>query len=437
MKINPIKSIQGKISLPGDKSITHRAIILSALTENRVIIRNPLISEDTLATLNGLSKLGVHYESRKDMLIINGEGLKMSHARRNCTINIDCGNSGSTMRFLAGLLSGLKVRAVLTGDSSLSRRPMQRIISPLSLLGARIYSENNDGHAPLLIEPAHPSGKDIRTSISSAEVKTSILLAGLLADGKTSITEPMKSRDHTERMLFFLHAPISLEGNKVSIYGHSALYGDEISVPGDISSAAYFLALALILPESRILIKNCGINPTRTGLLDSIRKMGGKIRIFNKRMYGCEPVADIEAESSMLHGISIGSEDIPSMIDELPVLSVLAAYSSGVTIVRGAGELRKKESDRINLIISNLKKMNVACREYEDGFEIEGIYNSSGEKIRDIKGADIETEKDHRIAMAFTIACLAASSESDIRDSESVSISYPDFYKDLKKLIQQ
>lgn len=436
MKIIPIKSIKGNLNLPGDKSITHRAMILSALTEDRIIIKNPLISADTLATLNGLSKLKIKSEAIENGLIIYGDGLKIPHADRNKLIQIDCGNSGSTMRFMAGLLSGLKVKACLTGDSSLLKRPMQRIIDPLTDLGANISSKRNDGLAPLFIEPALLSGRDdIRTNIPSAEVKTSILLAGLMADGKTKITELLKSRDHTERMLLFLHAPISVEENTISIYGHSHLHGNEILIPGDISSAAYFIALALILPESRIIIKGCGINPSRTGFLNSIRKMGGNIKIFNERMYGFEPVADIMAETSMLHGIRIESRDIPSMIDELPILAVLSAYSCGVTSVRGAGELRKKESDRISLIINNLKKMNVSCKEFDDGFEIEGIYGSSGEKIREIRGSEIDTEKDHRIAMAFTIACLHAYSESDIKDAESVSVSYPDFFKDLESLL--
>jgi 3-phosphoshikimate 1-carboxyvinyltransferase len=416
------KSLKGEVIPPPDKSISHRAIIITSLAEGRSLIRNFLHAEDPLRTLNAFRQMGVDIEVKKDEIIINGKGL--INSLKEPKKPIYCGNSGTTMRLLCGVLAGQPFSAELTGDPSLRRRPMQRVISPLTKMGAVFRSEN--GYPPLFIKGGRLSPIEYRSPVASAQVKSAILLAGLYCEGITSVIEPQRSRDHTERMLKAAGVNIEIKGLKVSVTGRSCLNPLEITIPGDFSSASFFIVAATIIHDSNIVIRDIGINPTRTGLIDILKKMGADIRIENKREVSGEPIADIYVRHSELSGIEIGGDMVLRSIDEFPILCVAASVAQGTTKITGAKELRVKESDRIASMSRELRKMGVEIEELEDGVIIKGTER--------LKGATVQSYGDHRVAMALKIAGLLSDGETNVEDTECIKTSYPEFIETLNRL---
>jgi 3-phosphoshikimate 1-carboxyvinyltransferase len=416
------KPLQGEIIPPPDKSISHRSIIISSLAEGKSIVRNFLYAEDPLRTLNAFRLMGVDIVDNDGEITIKGKGL---HGFNKPDKIIDCGNSGTTMRLLSGVLAGQAFSATLTGDASLSARPMQRIITPLTEMGSDIRSKKG-GYPPLTINGAELKPIRYTSPVASAQVKSAILLAGLYCDGVTSFIEPGKSRDHTERMLKTSGADIEVKGNEVSIGGGTILKPREITVPGDFSSAAFFLVAGSIVPGSEILIKNTGVNPTRTGLLDILLKMGADISLKNRNEVSGEPVADIYVKHSSLSGIEIEEGMILKSIDEFPVLCVAASCASGITKITGARELRVKESDRISSMAKELGKMGVESEELDDGLIIKGREG--------LLSGRVKSYGDHRIAMAMLVAGLIADGITTVEDTECISTSFPEFMEILKEL---
>ncbi len=426
MIFKKIDGLKGEITVPGDKSITHRAIMIGAIANGQTEIRNFLFGADCLSTIECFKKLGVHFdfadETTSNIVTVHGVGL---HGLKAPTSVLDVGNSGTTMRLLSGLLVGQEFDVELTGDGSIQRRPMKRIIEPLSLMGADICSILDNDCAPLSIRGKQINGIHYENQFGSAQVKSAILLAGLYADGKTSVTEKNPSRNHSEVLIDYFGGEIYIKDNTITICPETTLFGQNLFVPGDISSAAYFIAAALIVPNSEVLIRDVGINPTRDGILHVVKEMGGNIEISNERFDG-EPFADIFVKSSSLHGITIEGSIIPSLIDELPIIAVLAAYAEGQTIIKDAAELKVKESDRLEAIADNLSSMGVDITATEDGMIINGG--------NPVIGAVVGSRLDHRIAMSFAVAGLGAEGATEIIGSECVKISYPDFYRDLQSL---
>ena len=415
--IKKSEGIYGEISVPGDKSISIRSVILGSIAEGDTIITGLGTGGDIQSAVRCLKQLGVLFEEKNNSLIIHGKGL---YGLSKPSTIIDVGNSGTTIRLLTGVLAGQKFGAVITGDNSIQSRPMKRITEPLKLMGAEIKGGNGDNYAPLSIVGKKLNGIKYTSPVASAQVKSSIMLASLYADGTTQITEPYKSRDHSERMIGYMGGKVTVDGNNISIEGGQELKGQEIFIPGDISSAAFFIAGALIVENSEILLKDVGVNPTRTGIIDVLKRMGGNIYIQNNREINSEPVADIVVKSSELKGIEISGETIPRVIDEIPILSVVAAVSEGETIIKDAGELRVKETDRIKAVVTNLKKMGADVKELSDGIIIKGPNR--------LKGAELESFGDHRIALAFSIAGLNAEGDTIIKDAEWADISFPGFF---------
>lgn len=428
VELKKAKKIKGTITSPPDKSISHRAIILSSLAKGKSTVKNFLRAEDTMSTVNAFRQLGVLIEDKGKDLVITGNGI---HGLKEPGNVLDCGNSGTTIRLLSGILAGNPFTSTLTGDDSLRKRPMARVINPLRKMGAHITAQTDDTYPPIVIKGGKLHSIDYQMPIASAQVKSSILFAGLYADAETSITEPIKSRDHTERMLRAAGADIKVSGLNVRIRGlaNNELTPADITVPGDFSSAAFFIAAALLVSNSDILIKNVGINPTRTGLIDVLKQMGADIELINKREVSGEPVSDIHCKSSEnLKAVNITKEQIPSLIDEIPILCIVAAKADGVTTISGAEELRVKESDRLKAMTNGLQAMGVDVEELSDGLRIQGK--------ADLKAAEIESYNDHRIAMAFSIAALIADGKTTINGISSVNISFPGFYKELQQLIR-
>lgn len=417
------KPLLGRLSVPGDKSITHRAYIFQSISEGRFLTNNPSPAEDCLSTIRFLAGLGVDIKTLENGSVeINGRGL---YGFSQPASVLDAGNSGTTARILPALLAAQPMMtASINGDSSLRKRPMNRIIKPLTEMGAVIKSADG-GFLPLSIEGRELSGGRFETKVASAQVKTALLLAGLYAKGETTVVEPHASRDHTERMLEYFGAKISAKGNTVAIHP-GQLAAKDIDVPGDISSAAFFIVAAACIKGSKIEITNTGINPTRDGIIRVLKKMGAGLRIENERMVCNEPVGDITAEYSPLTPVSLGKEDIPSVIDEIPVLAVAATQASGISEIRGAGELKVKESDRIKHLVAGLSEMGADIRELDDGMTIKGPVRLRGVKLKSVG--------DHRLAMAFTVAALIADGKTEIEDYECIKISYPRFKEDLISL---
>lgn len=423
MYIKKSQGLHGEIQIPGDKSISHRGVMLGALAKGTTKITNFLQGADCLSTIRCFRQMGIEVENNLQEVLVHGKGLHGLTAPRE---TLDAGNSGTTVRLLSGILAAQNFHTTLTGDASIRKRPMKRVIDPLTQMGARINSLQGDGCAPLGIQGNSLTGIHYQSPVASAQVKSCVLLAGLYADRKTSVTEPTVSRDHSERMLAYLGADVSVHGTTVSIEPEPQLKAREIQVPGDISSAAYFIAAGLLIPNSQILIKNVGTNPTRSGMLTVCRAMGADIQYLNEQKDGWEPSADLLVTSSPLKGTVIEGEIIPSLIDELPILAVMAAFAEGETIIRDAAELRVKESDRIQAIVENLSAMGADITGTPDGMIIRGG--------RQLTGAPIRTYKDHRIAMSFAIAGMAADGATNLKDADCVSISYPQFYEDLQRL---
>ncbi len=424
-----VHALKGEITVPGDKSISHRAVMFAALAEGDTRIRHFLNGADCLSTISCFRQLGVSVEtdpsgsSGAGDVVVHGAGL---HGLKQSSGILDAGNSGTTMRLLSGILAGQRFSSELTGDSSLRKRPMKRIMDPLTDMGAAITSKNADSRAPLLIAPARLHGIHYLSPVASAQVKSCVLLAGLYADGETSVTEPVLSRNHTELMLRAFGAHVESSGTTCIIAPEPALHPQDIDVPGDISSAAYFIAAACIVPGSEVLIRSVGINPTRDGIIRAARAMGADITLLNERILGGEPAADLLVKNAPLKGCTIEGELIPTLIDELPVLAVMAAFADGTTVIRDAAELKVKESDRIAVMTENLQRMGADVTPTDDGMIIRGG--------RPLNGAVIDPHADHRIAMSFAVASLAARGEVILQDRACVSISYPQFFADLESL---
>jgi 3-phosphoshikimate 1-carboxyvinyltransferase len=416
--------LKGKVSPPPDKSLSHRAVILSSLAKGKGVVRNFLRAKDTESTMNAFRALGIEIREDGNNLTIFGKGL---YGLAEPDDVIDCGNSGTTIRLLSGILSANPFFSVLTGDSSLRSRPMARIIKPLSLMGAHITAREDNTHAPLAIKGGMLRPVQYPMPMASAQVKSSIILAGLYIDGKTEVIEPAKSRDHTERMLPAFGADVTSDGLTVTVRGGAELHPLEITVPGDFSSAAFFIVGAAITPGSEVVLRSVGINPTRTGLLDVLKIMGADIEITDMHTVSGEPVADICCRGKgRLKAVSVSEEIIPALIDEFPVLCVAASLADGVTTIRGAAELRVKESDRIRAMASELGKMGVSVEEHDDGISITGTDA--------LHGTEVEGHGDHRIAMAMAVAGLAAEGVTTISGVSAVDISFPDFFPILRKL---
>lgn len=415
IKVKQTSSLQGTITVPGDKSISHRALMIASIAEGNTTIKGLLKGEDNMATLEAFKKMGVTIDVFKNRVVVKGRGL---YGLIEPYDVIDAGNSGTTARLLTGLLAGQDFNSVITGDRYLKERPMKRVIEPLSRMGARISGRDCNTKAPLIIMGSKLKGITYNSPIASAQVKSAILLAGLYAKGTTTVIEPSLSRDHTELMLAYFGAEIKQKGTTVSIKGGQRLMGQEIMVPGDISSAAFLIVAALITEHSAITIKDVGLNPTRTGVIDILRDMGGDIKVSNLRGVSGEPVGDIHVRSSKLKGIDIKGDVIPRAIDELPVIAVAAAFAKGTTKIRDAKELRVKESDRITTMANKLMGMEIRLKEYPDGMDITGGTP---------KGTVCDSNGDHRVAMAMAIAGLAAKVESILVDTQCIDTSFPGF----------
>lgn len=424
-RIEKAKGLRGEIIVPGDKSISHRALIFTAIAEGESPIKNFLPAKDCISTLNCLKALGVKIEEKSPTeLAVHGVGLFGFNEPEDI---LDVGNSGTTLRVLPGLLAAQDFFSVLTGDDSVRRRPIKRITGPLQEMGAEIWARKKGTRAPLAIKGSHLHGIVHTSIIPSAQVKSAILLAGLLAEGRTILIEETKSRDHTERMLDFLGSDITFEDKRVIVYGKRKLSSGTIEIPGDISSAAFFIAGALVLAESELVVNGVGVNPTRTGILDVLGKMGAEIELTNKKVKNEEPQADISIKFSKLFATQVGGETIPLIIDEIPVLAVVATQAIGQTVVKDAGELRVKETDRITAICSELKKLGADITEQEDGFKVKGPTK--------LKGTRVKSYGDHRIAMALAVAGLIAEGETIIEDFECTDTSFPGFEKLLRSVL--
>lgn len=410
----PVEKFEGEFLLPGDKSITHRAIMFNAAAEGEAVITGALLGEDCLSTARCMRALGAEVRIEGDKIFVKGNPDFQSGAK------LDCGNSGTTIRLLTGLCAGKGIEATLFGDASLSTRPMGRVATPLSELQAKV--ETTDGKPPVSVYPATLKGAYIKTKVASAQVKSALLLAGISAEGETTVEEPVKSRDHTERLLGAMGADIKVEGNKVTVK-KSRLKGVDVCVPVDISSAAYFMAIGAL--KGKTLCKNVGINPTRTGILAAFDKMGVRYTLLNKRVSGGEEIADILVEKSTIKPIELGGEEIPSMIDELPLVALLCAFAEGESVITGAKELRVKESDRIFTTAKMIRDMGGDCEELEDGLRIRGKGC--------LRGGDVDSFLDHRIAMTATVGLKASQEGGRVLHPECCAISFPTFFEEMDK----
>lgn len=422
MNFQKVNTLRGEVTIPGDKSISHRAVMFGSLAEGTTEVTNFLQGADCLSTIDAFRKMGIEIENTPEKILIHGRGL---HGLTAPSSVLDMGNSGTTTRLISGILAGQTFESTLTGDASIQKRPMRRIMEPLSMMGAKVVSINDNGCAPLRITGAPLHGIHYHSKVASAQVKSAVLLAGLYADGETLVTEPSLSRNHTEIMLRTFGAELTSEDKTAKVCPEPRLQGQQIHVPGDISSAAYFIAAGLLVPGAEILIKNVGINPTRDGILRVAEEMGGNITLLNEN-YDGEPTADILVKHSHLHGVVIEGDIIPTLIDELPVINIMAACAEGTTVIRNASELKVKESNRIDVMVQYLGAMGCDITGTDDGMVIVGG--------RPLHGTQIDSHLDHRIAMSFAIASLIAEGETKIKGSDVVNISYPDFYRDLGRL---
>ena len=415
--IRPTDKIKAVITVPGDKSVSHRAVMFGSIAQGDTEITGFLTGDDCMSTISCFKKLGIDIEVNGDKVVVHGKGLHGLNAPKEL---LDVGNSGTTIRLISGLLAGQDFNCKLNGDASIQKRPMNRVIKPLSMMGANIKS-TNDGYAPLEITGTPLKGIEYHMPVASAQVKSSILLASLYAEGETVVIEDMPSRDHTEIMLNYFGADIKNDNGRITSCPVKELYGKPVTVPADISSAAFFIAAGLLTPNSEITVKNVGINKTRTGIIDAFKQMGADIEITNEHLAGGEPVGDIVAKTSSLKAITLGGDMIPRMIDEIPVFAVAALAAEGTTVIKDARELKVKESNRIATMIEELGKMGADITETEDGMIIGG-----GQSLH---GAETYSHLDHRVAMSIAVAALNAEGETVITDADCVGISFPDFYE--------
>ena len=418
------RPLRGTVTVPGDKSITHRAFILGALAQGLTRITGYSQGEDCLNTLGAIRELGIDVREIPEGLEVNGRGLWGLTEPSNV---LDCGNSGTGLRLLAGVLAGQEFFSVLTGDASLRSRPMARVVKPLHQMGASITGRRGSKLAPLAIDGQVLQPVTYESPVASAQIKSCVLLAGLFAEGTTTVNEPLKSRDHTERMLQYLGAPLRVEGCTVHVEGRQAFEGKPLAVPGDISAAAFFLVAASIVPDSEVLLTGIGLNPERTGILDVLILMGADIAILNKREESGEPVGDLRVRATRLNGTTIGPELIPKTIDELPIICVAAALAEGETRITGAQELRVKETDRIHAMAVELAKIGVVVEEQLDGLVIQGGTSFGG--------ALCQSYGDHRVVMSLAIAGLVAKEPIVIEDVDCVETSFPGFHSKLLDLL--
>jgi 3-phosphoshikimate 1-carboxyvinyltransferase len=424
IELNRARAFKGEFFPPPDKSISHRSVIFSSLAKGTSTVRNFLRAEDTFSTMNAFRSLGIEIIDDGSTLTIHGKGI---HGLSEPGDVIDCGNSGTTIRLLSGVLSGNPFFSVLTGDSSLRTRPMGRVIKPLSLMGARIIARDDNRYPPLAIRGGNLSAVRYIMPVASAQVKSSLILAGLYAEGDTEIVEPIQSRNHSEKMLPAFGADIEVKGLRITVRGGRELGALDTVVPGDFSSAAFFIVAALLIPGAEITVRNVGINPTRTGLLEVLKKMGASIEVSNIHDVSGEPVADIHCRGrSELKAVPVTAEMVPSLIDEFPILCVAAALAEGTTTIKGAEELRVKESDRIKTITAELRRMGVEIEEYPDGLSIKGTES--------LHGAEVESHGDHRIAMSMAVAALVAEGRTLINGASAVDISFPGFFDIIGRL---
>lgn len=425
MIISHFKNLKGEITVPGDKSISHRSIMLGSLAKGTTEVTGFLQGADCLSSISCFRKMGIEIENnpKTNIVRIHGKGL---HGLNEPIDILDVGNSGTTTRLMSGILAAQPFTCIVDGDASIRKRPMERIMTPLSLMGAQFESLATDKCAPFKIIGGQLHGIDYRSPVASAQVKSAILLAGLYAEGKTCVTEPSLSRNHTELMFESFGVNIKSEGTTATVTPAAELTAQKLDIPGDISSAAYFIVAGLITPNSEITIKNVGINPTRDGILTICKKMGANITLSNVKDDIGEPVADITISTSSLHGCIIEGDIIPKLIDEIPVIAIMAAFADGTTIIKDAQELKVKESNRIDVMVDNLSAMGVDIEGTADGMIIHGG--------KPLHGAVIDSKLDHRIAMSFAIAGGLADGETTIIGAECVNISYPGFYTDLEKL---
>ena len=414
--VNSASGVRGEIRVPGDKSISHRSIMFGSIASGVTRVTGFLRGEDALATLEAFRAMGVEVEDDGETLTIHGKGLR---GLSEPTDLLDCGNSGTSMRLLTGLLAGQNFFSVLSGDKYLRARPMKRVVTPLALMGARILGRAGGEKAPLAIQGCQLKGIEYDSPISSAQVKSAILLAGLYAEGDTVVREPHLSRDHSERMLRHFGARVESFPGGVRLSGGAQLSGRDIAVPGDISSAAFFMVAALIVPGSELIIRGVGVNPTRTGVIDILKGMGGDLELLNPREESGEPVADLRVRSSKLKAMRICGELVPRAIDEFPAICVAAALAEGVTVIGDASELRVKETDRIAAMAANLRLAGVEVAETPDGMEITGQGS--------LKAAAFDSFGDHRIAMSMTVAALTAPGQSSVSDVDCIATSFPGF----------
>ena len=424
LTITPQGPLRGTIRVPGDKSVTHRALLTGALAEGSSTITGYCRGEDCLNTLRALQALGVAIEVEADRVRVSGKGLGgLTEPVRH----LDCGNSGTGLRLLAGVLAGQPFFSILTGDGSLRRRPMGRIVTPLRMMGAAIQGRKGGELAPLAIQGGPLKGIEYQSPVSSAQIKSAVLFAGLFAEGETRFSEPVPSRDHTERMFRYLGIPLETHGCHVVLPGRPTYAAKDLFVPGDLSAAAFFIVGASLVPDSEVRIVNIGLNPARTGILDVLGKMGADIRIVNRREQAGEPVGDLVVRAAPLRGVTVEASRVPTMIDEFPVFCVAAAMADGRTVVTGAEELRVKETDRIHAMATELTKLNVPIQETPDGFILDGGAT--------IKGGTCMSHGDHRVAMALAIAALTGDAPTTILDTDCIATSFPHFHDNLLELL--
>ena len=424
LTINPVQQLKGQITVPGDKSISHRAVMLGALAQGTTVVENFLMGEDCLATVECFKELGVPIEGPVDgSLTIQGVGLD---GLREPVRVLDAGNSGTTTRLMMGILAGQPFCSIISGDESLNKRPMARVTKPLSQMGAEFLGRQNNNLLPMAIRGGSLKPIQFVSPVASAQMKSAVLLAGLFTEGQTSVSEPASSRDHTERMLSYFGAEVQVFDQTVTVQGRPRLQGNRLRVPGDISSAAFLMVAAAIIPGSQITIEGVGINPTRDGILEVLQRMGAKLQIVNQRQQGEEPVADIIISGGELRGAEIAGTIIPRLIDEIPILAVAAAYAKGTTVIRDAAELKVKESNRIAALAAELGKFGAVIEELPDGLVIHGG--------TPLTGTTCFSYGDHRIAMALAVAGLAAQGQTVIEDAACIAVSYPGFEDALKNL---
>ncbi|MFS3913809.1 3-phosphoshikimate 1-carboxyvinyltransferase [Bacillus australimaris] len=424
MKIHKNAPMNGEIHIPGDKSISHRSVMFGAIADGTTVVKNFLPGADCLSTIDCFRKMGVEIEQKGTDVVIHGKGLKELKEPSDI---LDVGNSGTTIRLMMGILAGCEFHSTLIGDESIAKRPMKRVTGPLKQLGAKIDGRANGEYTPLSIRGGHLKGISYESPVASAQIKSAVLLAGLQAEGTTTLTEPHKSRDHTERMLSMFGVKLEEDEQSVSIEGGQTLKATDIFVPGDISSAAFFLVAGAIVPNSRIVLKNVGLNKTRTGIIDVLKQMGANLEINEGDAKDGEPYGDLTISTSSLKGIEISGDMISRLIDEIPIIALLATQAEGTTIIKDAAELKVKETNRIDTVVSELKKLGADIEATDDGMKIHGKTTLQG-------GAFASSYGDHRIGMMLGIAACITKQAVEIEDTDAVRVSYPNFFEHIEYL---